>query len=621
MTVSSKFKIKGVIGKVNFTNKQFVIVTITQSNHDEYNTFTFKGFTKDALKSGDTVLIAGGKFSESKFGIQLDKGSLIVVNTVQQGKAKLINDEVIPHAQTVKHIDRKFELTIEQQDCIIAAQEQKDLKIKAYAGTGKTSTLVEIAKRLTGRGLYLAYNKAIQLDAIQKFPQNIDCKTAHSIAYGSMYGNINGRVENLTPLTVLRYIEIHTVNEYSPYELSFLIIKALRVFCNSGESAIDDKILSHADFEAIQNHGENKSDALNYIIKKAAEYWTKAIKEHSVVPIEHDFYLKMYQLANPNLGSKYNYILFDECQDANPVIIDIILNQRCQKICVGDEHQQIYSWRGAVNAYDKFNGESYYLSQSFRFGDQIAVLASSLLYLKKEKIGIKGDKTIQSSVITIKPRTYTHLCRTNAGLIGKVIENVKKKLHVVGGTHEVLELAQSGYALYKGESNKVKHNKIKGFKNWDALTKFKNDFEDPDVTFLVNIIDRYGDDFDKVIDQVKNARYVQEEDADIVFSTIHKAKGREWDNVVVGDDFTLFIQDDGMMELLKEHSEEFNLLYVAITRAKYKLHLEKDADKFMKRVQAYVEPIIASLPKVEIKPHLKHVIDSLNKVHDDGLPF
>jgi hypothetical protein len=41
------------------------------------------------------------------------------------------------------------------------ALQGKDLKIKAFAGSGKTSTLVAIAKELQGRGLYLAYNKAI----------------------------------------------------------------------------------------------------------------------------------------------------------------------------------------------------------------------------------------------------------------------------------------------------------------------------------------------------------------------------------------------------------------------------------------------------------------------------
>ena len=616
-------KIKGVISKVFFSNKEFIIAGIKQSSHKEHESFTFKGFSKIKPKVGDTVLILRGHFSESDYGTQLEKGSMIIVSEVQKGKAKLIDDDVVPNDKVINKPNkpRKFELTKEQQDCIIAAQEQKDLKIKAYAGTGKTSTLVEIAKRLGGKGLYLAYNKAIQLDATQKFPSHTDCKTAHSIAYGGMYGNINGRVETLNPLTVLKHVDLHAVSSYQPYEIAFLVIKVLRVFCNTSKPAIDNSILEHPDFSVINADKKDNSEISNYLIEKATQYWSESIKDYSILPIEHDFYLKMYQLANPNIGCKYDYILFDECQDANPVIIDIILKQQCQKICVGDEHQQIYSWRGAVNAYDQFKGDAYYLSQSFRFGDEIARLASSILYLKKEKLAIKGDRTINSVVTREKPKSYTYLCRTNAGLISRVIDNVKKKLHVVSGTAEVLELAKSGFALYKGNNEQIKHNKIRGFKDWEALKKFKDDFEDPDVTFLVNIIDRYGDRFDEVIEQVENARYVKAEDADIIFSTIHKAKGREWENVVIGDDFTLFNQDDGMLELLKEHSEEFNLLYVAITRAKYKLYLEKDADKFMKRVQGYVKPIIESLIIEKVADNPKHIKDNLDEVHDDGLPF
>ncbi|WP_119328367.1 UvrD-helicase domain-containing protein [Cysteiniphilum halobium] len=617
-----KINIKGTVSKVFFSNNTFVIVGVKDSNHNEHKYFRFKGFCQTPLKAGDSVLITRGYFKDSDYGAQIEKGTMIVVNEVQQGKSPLVHDVVVPnHTVEINHnMPKKFELTREQQNCIIAAQAQKDLKIKAYAGTGKTSTLVEIAKRLSGKGLYLAYNKAIQIDAVQKFPANVDCKTAHSLAYGYFYDYIQDRIETLNPLTILSHVDMRATGGMQPYELAFLVIKVLRLFCNSGNSVIDGSITDHSEFEAYKGENENK-DVLNYIVEKAKSYWDKAVADNATVPIEHDFYLKMYQLVKPNLGHRYHYLLFDECQDANPVIIDIILNQGCQKICVGDEHQQIYSWRGAVNAYDKFDGESYYLSQSFRFGERIANLASAILYLKKEKISLKGNADINSVISSDKPSIYTYLCRTNAGLISRLIDNIKKKLHVVGGIHEVIELAKSGFALYQGNNEEVRHNKIRGFKNWDALKKFKEDFEDPDITFLVNIIDRYGDHFDEVIKQIENAKYVSENNANIIFSTIHKSKGREWDNVVIGDDFTLFTKDDGMQELLKEQSEEFNLLYVAITRTKYKLCLEKDADKFMKRVQAYVEPIIASLPKEEVKPHPKPIVDSLNEVHDDGLPF
>jgi len=58
--------------------------------------------------------------------------------------------------------------------------------------------------------------------------------------------------------------------------------------------------------------------------------------------------LKKFQLSRPDLG--YDVILFDEGQDASPVMLDIFMFQKAKKIIVGDVYQQIYGWRHAINA-------------------------------------------------------------------------------------------------------------------------------------------------------------------------------------------------------------------------------------------------------------------------------
>ena len=77
------------------------------------------------------------------------------------------------------------ELTNEQKDiiaCDLAPGEI--LKIMAFAGTGKTSTLVEYTKkRPKMRFLYIAFNKSVQLEASKKFPKNVITKTSHALAF------------------------------------------------------------------------------------------------------------------------------------------------------------------------------------------------------------------------------------------------------------------------------------------------------------------------------------------------------------------------------------------------------------------------------------------------------
>jgi superfamily I DNA/RNA helicase len=63
----------------------------------------------------------------------------------------------------------------------------------------------------------------------------------------------------------------------------------------------------------------------------------------------------------------------------------------------------------------------------------------------------------------------------------------------------------------------------------------------------------------------------EEEKADVVISTAHKGKGREWRSVKIADDFAA-CQSDGTT--IPE--AELRLFYVAITRAKDELSIDPE---------------------------------------------
>ena len=79
-----------------------------------------------------------------------------------------------------------FSPTSEQNIAIAEAKTGQSFKVIAYAGTGKTTTLQLISDAMPERrGMYLAFNKAIATEAQQKFHQNVDCRTFHSLAFRS----------------------------------------------------------------------------------------------------------------------------------------------------------------------------------------------------------------------------------------------------------------------------------------------------------------------------------------------------------------------------------------------------------------------------------------------------
>jgi hypothetical protein len=60
------------------------------------------------------------------------------------------------------------------------------LVLQAGAGTGKTTTLAMLAAGTAKSGRYIAFNKSIANDAAHKFPSNVRCRTAHSLAFGAV---------------------------------------------------------------------------------------------------------------------------------------------------------------------------------------------------------------------------------------------------------------------------------------------------------------------------------------------------------------------------------------------------------------------------------------------------
>src|SRR5260370_20215712 len=72
---------------------------------------------------------------------------------------------------------------------------QEGLRIDAYAGAGKTTTLRLLASSTNGRGLYLAFNRSIAENARGKFPTQVACATSHSLAFRAIARSFGSGVE------------------------------------------------------------------------------------------------------------------------------------------------------------------------------------------------------------------------------------------------------------------------------------------------------------------------------------------------------------------------------------------------------------------------------------------
>lgn len=133
------------------------------------------------------------------------------------------------------------------------------------------------------------------------------------------------------------------------------------------------------------------------------------------------------------------------------------------------------------------------------------------------------------------------------------------------------------------------------------MLQFNHKYQDPDITFLAKLIKEHGSSFKNIIKQIEDACYVGESEAAVTLSTIHKSKGREWDNVVLEDDFIIFTNEVPLEEILVYDIEELNLIYVGITRTKTNLLLASGVSSFLKRLQGFTAKRMNLILDTELK--------------------
>lgn len=423
--------------------------------------------------------------------------------------------------------------------------------IQAFAGTGKTTTLRLLSDGLTGRVLYLAFTKANQIEAAGKFPAHVDCKTTHALAFPVTGRPFRAKLVNKLSLKSV----IDALGMPNDYALAAEIRRALLAYLASAAKTVDEVV-----------------DGGDAVVLGAKRVWAMMQDpSNATVGMLHDGYLKLFQLRRPFL--RYDHILFDEAQDANPVTAAIVAAQGCAKTYVGDEHQQIYQFRGARNAMRAIDGERFHLTQSWRFGPRIAHVANRILAEKGEDAMVIGmrDQGEIASVDTSAP--FTTICRTNAGVFEFAAEAASNGecLHFVGGVenHPFDRIADAS-RLKCRDLAAVRDASIRGFGAFDEMIRCADEANDIELKGLVRAVQTYGDAIPHLIEVIK-ACASDATHANQTLVTAHRSKGLEFGQVRLADDFLDLHDYPALRQNPKQDQEqlecEINLVYVAATRA------------------------------------------------------
>lgn len=437
--------------------------------------------------------------------------------------------------------------------------------VEALAGTGKTSTLLLLAEATDRRGIIITYNKDAQMDVEAKLKAagihgRVTARTGHSLAFGKAiksrtFGN-QPRVPAWKAAQILGVTETITIGDsfLEPADIARLAGQTVKRFCHSADETIQPYHVP-----TVQGAEEQLDEIRMTVLKYAAKVWADAQDERGKLRYDHDYYLKVWALSHPTI--RVEFLFLDEAQDTNPVLAQVVAEQKCQKVMVGDRYQAIYGWRGAQDAMTNFRGEwRLPLTQSWRFGQAVADEANKWLELLGADVRLQGNPA-QTSTVDILSDPKAILCRTNATCVGEALEALKlgKKVALAGGKKKVAPLISFIEAANElMDSGRTKHPELVAFRSWEEVVQHSKDEDGADLRVWVRLIDLYGTgDLLDACYQMGN-----EEGADLIVSTSHAAKGREWSTVRIATDFKA--PEDGQ----PVSRTDAMLAYVAVTRAR-----------------------------------------------------
>ncbi|KXS55402.1 MAG: hypothetical protein AWU57_181 [Marinobacter sp. T13-3] len=507
----------------------------------------------------------------------------------------------------------EFNPTDEQQavvDCVCSGQ---SVVVKAFAGSGKTATGVESARQSKRRGRMVVFNNAARWDAKARMPEQIVVTTGHGMAHDSIIKASAAFAKKLQwvldhprheipPGTIANEFSLPSLpnHQCSVRELAVAVKHTLRAFLISADFDIDTH---HIPEEVLpltlrMELSPRLTDLKGLIVEHTRAVWKRMSSEYDTFPIDHDGYLKLLHLRGTQLAEPEHLWLLDEYQDTNPVMDAIISGQPGQKVYIGDPYQQIYGWRGAINAMADKIAEGLPvlpLSRSFRFNHQVAGAANLLLKGMGETTPLVGEPYNLTQMNLHKPHTV--LVRNNLTMVSLAQEYaslnqsvyVPKKL-----SKETCSKVESALALFEGRLDDVKIRKLRELGSWDEYKRFVKDAgaHNPEYRILKTLVERYHKTLPDLLRMCRLPyESIRDHSRRVTLVTAHRAKGREWNYVRLADDLALPQTTINKMchgmQLTPTEQESVNLLYVALTRCKKGLVLPRSIQDNLAELNRY----------------------------------
>jgi DNA helicase-2/ATP-dependent DNA helicase PcrA len=483
--------------------------------------------------------------------------------------------------------------------------------VKAVAGSGKSTTIVECTKRIpTGKSsILLAFNKAIAEDLKSK---GVNAKTFHALTYGPVMRSRNTQTVEANKLKMLCKEMMGATDCFIYSNFCCRLVGLAR---NAGIGVLTQDI--EQEWWALIDHHNLELDNENGNIQEAVEHSRELLgwsNESNFV----DFDDMLYFAVRDNVAlQKYDYVFVDEAQDTNAIqraLVRKIMHENTRVVFVGDPKQSIYGFRGADSESmdllaKEFECKQLPLTISYRCATSIVQAAKKYVDHIEAASGapegrvyreanlaeaVEGTARLVAGTSTEatpnepEDRAFTPrdlvVCRTTKPLVSLAFRLMRKKVPV-----KILgrEIGQGLKALVgKMRANNVDELIVK-LEAWTVrevdkaiakqLDNKVEQLQDKCDTILC-LIEGLHEDERTVLNLVAAIDNLFNERNDaLTLCSIHKAKGLEAERVWWLNSSSC---PSKWAKQEWQKNQELNLCYVAITRAKTSLlFIEDDSGK------------------------------------------
>lgn len=457
--------------------------------------------------------------------------------------------------------------------------------VRAVAGSGKTTTMVEAFKRIAGNQskIYLAFNKSI---ATELGSRGVNARTFHSLCFSPVTRALG--IKNVNPDKVRDLIDARMGHDESRMYGPF-VNKLIGLGKNAGIGCLLEDTEQNWNDLAVHHDLELDSEYADYA--KALRYASEILQVSNVAP-SLDFDDLLYMAVRNGIPlPKFDFVGVDEAQDTNAIqraIIRKIMKPHSRLMAVGDESQAIYGFRGSdSDSMDlikaEFDALDLPLTVSYRCPTSVVAHARRWVsHIEAAPGAAEGSVTSLGDAwkaTQFVPHDLV-VCRTTRPLIGLAYQLLQARVPVrIMGK----EIGQGLKALIKKMNAKgidalsTKLQIYTGREVEKAIAKKQEQKAEAIrdktdcILFLIRSMKetaRTVPALNELIDQL-----FSDQQNTVVLATIHKAKGLEADRVYWLNSSKCPAK---WARQPWQKQQERNLCYVATTRAKSELVLIED---------------------------------------------